>query len=132
MNVVFFGSAGATYQRQPVPAGTVLIQYADPFSGYGPFAGGPEGLDFFSQRDRMAGFVATAGPSAVVTGPSPAGTGGQFYCVVGGFAQVDGRTYRVKSLAWVPPDGAPLTMEAGADGLQAVVLQFPEPSLPPR
>jgi hypothetical protein len=47
---VFFGAPGALFQRTEIPAGTVLVQYADAYSTYGPFSCAEKGLDFFTLR----------------------------------------------------------------------------------
>jgi hypothetical protein len=45
---VFFGAAGARYQRHPIPA--VELHYADAFVTYGPFSAGEERIRFFTLR----------------------------------------------------------------------------------
>jgi hypothetical protein len=79
-----------------------------------------------SESDQMACFMIEAGPNTTVYCPSSAGTGGHYYCVLGGEASCDNRCLGAKSLAWVPPDGDPLTLHSGGNvGFTVVVLQFP-------
>ena len=45
---IFFGAAGAQYQRHAIPA--VELHYADAFVTYGPFSAGAERMRFFTLR----------------------------------------------------------------------------------
>jgi hypothetical protein len=45
---IFFGAAGARYQRHQIPA--VELHYADAFVTYGPFSAGEERIRFFTLR----------------------------------------------------------------------------------
>ena len=45
---IFFGAAGARYQRHQIPA--VELHYADAFVTYGPFSAGAERMRFFTLR----------------------------------------------------------------------------------
>src|SRR5262249_5490972 len=83
--------------------------------------------------DGMACYRLRGGAAASMQGPPVAGTGGQFYCVIGGIAEWDGAPYGPKSLAWVPPDGEPLEIRGtGNTGFDVLVMQFPgSPSYPP-
>lgn len=47
---VFFGGKGCTLGRHEVPP--VLMHYTDAYTPYGPFAAGPDGMDFFTLRAR--------------------------------------------------------------------------------
>ena len=47
---VFFGGAGATYQRHEVP--WAMLHYADAYTTYGPFQAGGSTLRFFTLRAR--------------------------------------------------------------------------------
>ena len=54
---VFFGEDGASYKNTAMPTGTVGVHYVDAYSTYGPFTGGPDGLDYFTLRANGDGFV---------------------------------------------------------------------------
>lgn len=84
------------------------------------------------EPDAMACFVLRGPAGSTVTGPDPAGTGGHFYVVVGGAAECQGRRFRPKAVAWVPPGGEALTLGAGdGPGFDVLVVQYPShPSFP--
>ena len=60
-----------------------------------------------------------------VNGPDPASGGGQFWLVLSGSLRHDGRTLPPRSCVFVHPEEGPLSAVAGADGLEAVAMQFP-------
>lgn len=79
------------------------------------------------QDDRGLGaFAVRARPGATVALPDPAATGGQFLIAVrGGVVQSGGDdTHSLATLLVTPQDPA-VTVTAGAEGLDALVLNFP-------
>ncbi len=64
-----------------------------------------------------------AGERAV--GPDPAEGRGQYWVVVGGAMLHDGESLPRLSCSFVYPDAAPFEAQAGAEGLDVVVMQFP-------
>lgn len=65
-------------------------------------------------------------PGAVVEGPDPATGDGQFWIVTAGsMLAPDEASLPVLSCAFVGPDEAAFTARAGGDGLDVVVVQFP-------
>lgn len=72
-------------------------------------------------------FVQTlnAGPRQRTTAPSPAGGGGQYIVVTGGSFIHAGKEHRRNSLVHLNPGDPAFEIVAGADGVQAVVMNFP-------
>jgi hypothetical protein len=67
-------------------------------------------------------------PGASLTGPDPAGGGGQFWLVLGGTLAAAGSGFlEVDSTIFVAPDDGPLAASAGPDGAEALCLQFRVP-----
>ncbi|HEY2620091.1 MAG TPA: hypothetical protein VGI78_22300 [Acetobacteraceae bacterium] len=66
-----------------------------------------------------------AGESAAA--PDAANGGGQFWLVLSGSLRHGGKTMPPRSCVFVHPEEAPLTVVAGADGLDAMAMQFPRP-----
>lgn len=77
------------------------------------------------EDDRLAAFILRAGAGAVVEGPDPTGSSGQYYVVVNGSFRYEEAELPVSSLIWVGPEDAPARMLTGAGGGEALVLQFP-------
>jgi hypothetical protein len=64
-------------------------------------------------------------PGASVTGPDPAGGGGQFWLLLaGGMAATDSRMLSVHSCVFVPPEAEALSPRAGAEGAEMLCMQF--------
>jgi hypothetical protein len=53
---LFFGGPGSYFQRQAVTS--VMAQYADAFTTYGPFGSGEDGFQFYTLRGRPSGLRA--------------------------------------------------------------------------
>jgi hypothetical protein len=77
--------------------------------------------------DGMGAFMLRLGPGMAAAGPAAAGTGGQFYLVVSGGLECNGAALPAWSPVYVAPGEPPLQLRAGADGLEALILQFPRP-----
>ncbi len=58
-------------------------------------------------------------------GENPADTGGQYYLVFGGGLELDGATYEPQSMIYIAPEDTPLSIRAGARGLEIMMLSFP-------
>ena len=67
----------------------------------------------------------TMAPGARTTAPSPAGGDGQFVVVVKGSMMHGGNERRALTVSFVKPDEAALQIEAGPEGLEALILNFP-------
>lgn len=78
------------------------------------------------QDDRGLGaFAVRARPGATLTLPDPAATGGQFLIAVrGGIVQAGSDTQSLATMLVTPEEPA-VTVTAGGDGLDALVLNFP-------
>jgi hypothetical protein len=75
--------------------------------------------------DGLASFRITLEPSERRSGPSPSGSGGQYYLVTEGTLRHDHGELPPLSLIWVGPEDNALTVEAGASGAKVIVMQFP-------
>jgi hypothetical protein len=75
--------------------------------------------------DGVAVWVLRLGPGARGACPDPSDCGGQYVIVVNGSLLRDGESLPWLSCLFVSRDEPPLALEAGAQGLEALVLQFP-------
>jgi hypothetical protein len=78
-----------------------------------------------TEADGVAAWSVRLAPDATATAPSPADGGGQYHIVVNGSWAREGEELPPKSLAFVAPGDAPAQYEAGPEGLELVVTQFP-------
>jgi hypothetical protein len=78
--------------------------------------------------DGMGAFMLRLGPGMETAGPDSRNTGGQYYLVVNGSLAWDNETLPAWSPVFVAPGERPLEVRAGAEGLEALVLQFPRTS----
>jgi rubredoxin len=69
-------------------------------------------------------------PNAQASGPDPADSKGQFIVVLGGSVLHQGKEHKATTIIWVGPDEGPFRLASGAEGLEAVALNFPRPELP--
>jgi hypothetical protein len=77
------------------------------------------------ESDGMGAWRHHIAPGGVLTGPDPATGRGQYWAVIAGELRHDGKVLPPRSLAFVKPDELALRAEAGPDGLDVVVMQFP-------
>jgi hypothetical protein len=77
------------------------------------------------EDDGVAAWSVRLAPGAAATAPSPADGGGQYHIVVNGTWAREGEELPPKSLAFVERGDSPAEYEAGPDGLELVVTQFP-------
>jgi hypothetical protein len=66
-----------------------------------------------------------AAPGAKTYAPSPAGGGGQYLVVARGTLLYDGEVLPELSCVYVSADSEPMPLEAGAEGLEVLIAQFP-------
>lgn len=78
--------------------------------------------------DGMGAYMLRLGPGMETAGPDPARTGGQYYLVVNGSFDWNDANLPAWSPVYVAPADAPLTIRAGTDGLETLILQFPRDS----
>ena len=92
-----------------------------------PPTSGASMLDVPDIRDDRGLFVKslTMAPGARITAPSPAGGDGQFVVVVKGSMLHGGTERRALTVSFLKPDEAALEVHAGAEGLEALILNFP-------
>ena len=142
--------AGAWSPYGPLTASAEGLQYFtlrngwDPGARYMEFPDNRAALRALSRRHREAvGAIAptvdglwtrrydiAAGEG--VTAPDPAAGGGQFWLVLRGSLRHDGRTLPPRSCVFVHPEDGSFAAVAGADGLEAIAMQFPIQSLKDR
>lgn len=77
------------------------------------------------QPDGVFGDHVRIKPKTGWTGPEPAKGGGQFWLVIDGDIRVDNERIAPHGCVYVEPDSPALRVEAGADGAQILVMQFP-------
>lgn len=64
------------------------------------------------------------GPGASYAGPDPSATGGQYYLVANGAAEIESGAYSAWTPIFVAKTDQALTLRAGPKGLEALLLQF--------
>lgn len=72
----------------------------------------------------LAAYAVSMRPGTRTTAPSPAGSGGQFIVVTEGSLIHDGRTWDALTVMTTRPHEPAWALEAGAQGLKALVLNF--------
>lgn len=78
------------------------------------------------QSDGMGAWLFRAPPLQSITGPDPHSGEGQFWVVLaGGLVHEQEGSMGSLSCLFIPPDEAAYTARAGTDGLEVMVLQFP-------
>lgn len=75
--------------------------------------------------DGLGASIMRLGGHGSTTGPDPKKTGGQFYLVLNGSMKLDGQTYPHWSTIYLSRSDEPLHVVAGAEGAEALVLEFP-------
>ncbi len=78
------------------------------------------------EADRLAAWRLCLGPGQMTVASDPAGTGGQYIIVAEGSMVHRGRDLPRLSVLFVTHDEPALRVIAGAEGLDLLVLQFPE------
>jgi len=82
-----------------------------------------------SGADGLGASLLRLGPAGKVTGPDPCESGGQYYLVLNGGLEYEGETYGPWSLVFVGHSEPPLEVQAGAAGLEVLVLSFARKTL---
>ncbi|MEZ5853896.1 MAG: hypothetical protein R3D67_03805 [Hyphomicrobiaceae bacterium] len=81
---------------------------------------------FEPEADGLAAWMWRVPPGAVATLPDPSSGGGQYLIVVGGTMETDGNASLDRlSTVFVSADEPALSLTAGDDGLDLLVLQYP-------
>ncbi|MCF1495731.1 hypothetical protein GOZ83_12220 [Agrobacterium vitis] len=75
--------------------------------------------------DGMNVTIYRIGPDMTAQTPDPAGGGGQYLIVLNGSLIHEGQTYKPYSLLFLKSSNAVPTVQAGPDGLEMMVTQFP-------
>ena len=75
--------------------------------------------------DGVAAWVVRLGPDARATCPAPSTGGGQNIIVIAGTLLHEGRAMDYCSCAFLYPDDAAFEAQAGAGGLELLVMQYP-------
>jgi hypothetical protein len=77
------------------------------------------------EADGLGAWRYRAAPGATFAGPAPASGGGQFWLVLDGADRAGRAALTPKSCLFISADEPAHTAEAGPDGLDVMVLQFP-------
>ena len=90
-------------------------------------AGAVSVSEFARIRDEhgLAAFALRLKPGARTSAPDPSQSDGQYLIVTKGSLKYQGKDHQAITIAFVKPEENALEMEAGADGLEALVLNFP-------
>src|SRR5437867_238466 len=96
-------SAAALHSRQQATCDVVLAQ----------------------EDDGLAAWFLRLGPNMRTPAPDPAHGGGQYFLVAGGTLRHDGAMLPRLSCLYVSTDTGPFVLQSGAEGLAALLLQFP-------
>ena len=86
---------------------------------------------FAPEADGLAAWLLRAVPGTSTQTPAPEQGGGQYVLVAGGSLLHDGMTFPRLSCVYVSCDEGPLTLQAGSEGLEVLILQFPRPAASP-
>jgi hypothetical protein len=78
-----------------------------------------------AQADGLGAWRHRIAPGASLTGVDPAGGAGQFWFSLSGAFSRGGEVHGPRSCLFVSDDERPLTITAGDDGLEVVIVQFP-------
>ena len=73
----------------------------------------------------LAAFSLSLAPNAAVTAPEPSHSGGQHIIVTKGSLTYQAREYKAVTVAFVEPHEGAWQITAGAEGLEAMVLNYP-------
>jgi hypothetical protein len=85
---------------------------------------------FAPETDGLAAWFLRAGPNTMPHTPAPDAGGGQYVVVASGALLYNGQVLPKLSCLYVSCDEEPLTFQAGADGLEALIVQFPVSAVP--
>ncbi len=77
------------------------------------------------EADGLAAWLLRAGPDQTVQAPSPAQGGGQYFIVAAGSLIYKGESLPSLSCVYVSTDEAAMELQAGPDGLEVLITQFP-------
>lgn len=81
---------------------------------------------FAPEADGLAAWIWRLGAGQALAPPSAAGTGGQYLLVADGKLRLAAKAYEKWSAVFVTADEPPPLIVAGPEGLDLLVLQFPE------
>ena len=81
---------------------------------------------FEPEADGMAAWIYRFGSGQSVVPTAAVATGGQYLVVADGELELNGQAYEKWSTAFVTQDEKPPLLRSGPDGLDLLVLQFPE------
>ncbi len=77
------------------------------------------------EDDGLAAWFQRIAPGAKTQAPSPEKGGGQYIIVARGTLIYDGAVFPELSCAYVSADAEPMSLEAGPEGLEVLIAQFP-------
>jgi uncharacterized protein YjbI with pentapeptide repeats len=77
------------------------------------------------EDDGLAAWCLRLGPDMRTHAPDPARGGGQYLLVAGGTLRHDGAMLSRLSCLYISTDAGPFVLQSGAEGLEALLLQFP-------
>jgi hypothetical protein len=122
----FFFPEGRKHQkpakRRNLTEDLELVSSASPMTAYS----GPALEEVFqAEAEGLAAWTLRLGANQSFTGPDPALGGGQYYVVLNGALDHGGESFETWSCIFVEPPEQALALTAGAEGLEALILQYP-------
>lgn len=80
----------------------------------------------------LAAYAITLQPNVATAAPDVAGTNGQYIIVTNGSLVHEGQAKESLTIIFVKPDEPAFTLQAGPEGMEALILNFPQTTLPAR
>lgn len=77
------------------------------------------------ESDAMQALIYRVPPGQSTLTLDPASAGGQYWLVLGGELEREGKHYDRLSIWFVTPDEPPMTISGGTNGVQLLLMQFP-------
>ena len=104
---------------------TVPVKFPEPSAAIAV-----EPLEGMRDDRGLAAHAISMKPNAQGIAPDPSQSNGQYVVVLGGSLLHEGKEHKATTIIFVQPEEGAFKLAAGAEGLEAVALNFPRPELP--
>jgi rubredoxin len=91
-----------------------------------------QAFDHIRDDRGLAAYAITMQPNATTAAPEVSKTNGQYIIVTNGSIVHEGQTKASLTIIFVKPDEPAFTLQAGPEGMEALILNFPQTTLPAR
>lgn len=116
--------------RRDLPTTQVTVGVPSSLAGGSPLSRSPLIEELIPpSQDGLAAWRMTMPREAALAAPGHPGGAGRFYLVADGGMKIGDRGLSRLGIAWVTSDDEPARIEAGPDGLDLLVMQFPGDAL---